>query len=223
MRALEDIAQGPRLRAAINIGNRALVQERDGTFHGVSPALARRLAEEIGKPLDCIRYEGAGGVVADAEAGRWDVAFLAVDPARADVVAFTRPYHLIEAIYAVRADSPIRDISEIDRSGRVVMVAKGSAYDLHLSQTLRHAELLRAASPGDSFRRFAAGEGDVVAGIRQSLENHFADAPGMRFLEAAITQVAQAMALPVARAEALSALDRFVSKAISDDFVARAI
>ncbi|MFT6533930.1 MAG: polar amino acid transport system substrate-binding protein [Limimaricola cinnabarinus] len=223
MTALEDIAQGPRLRAAINTGNRALVQERNGTFHGVSPALARRLAEAIGKPLECIRYEGAGAVVADAGADRWDVAFLAVDPARANVIAFTRAYHLIEAIYAVRTDSPIRDISEIDRLGQVVMVAKGSAYDLHLSQTLCHAELLRAASPGDSFRRFAAGEGDVVAGVRQSLEGHFADVPGMRFLDGAITQVAQAMALPVARAEALSALDRFVSEAISDGFVASAL
>ena len=40
----------------------------------------------------------------------WDVGFLAVDETRAEKIAFTRPYHSIEATFAVRAGS---DLSEV--------------------------------------------------------------------------------------------------------------
>jgi IclR family acetate operon transcriptional repressor len=43
--SLAGIATEGRLRAAINLGNRALVQGTEGALSGVSPALAERLAE----------------------------------------------------------------------------------------------------------------------------------------------------------------------------------
>ena len=49
-----------------NTGNRALVQQDGDQLSGVSPALARRLAEEIGADLRLVIYEGAGKVFAEA-------------------------------------------------------------------------------------------------------------------------------------------------------------
>jgi hypothetical protein len=60
--SLAALAQNGRLRAAMNLGNRALVQQSGGELRGVSPALARRLADEIGAALDPVIYEGAGKV-----------------------------------------------------------------------------------------------------------------------------------------------------------------
>lgn len=221
--ALAELQRDGRLRAAINLGNRALVQQSDGELRGVSPALARRLAGEIGAALEPVLYEGAGKVFADAGRDAWDVAFLAIDPTRAETVAFTRPYHTIEATYAVRADAPFAEIDDIDRPGQVVLVAAGSAYDLHLTKALAHARIERAGSPGESFEAFRESGADAIAGVRQSLERAFDGDAGVRVLQGAIKRIEQAMVLPRADDPRLAALDDFVARAIFDRFVSAQI
>ena len=175
--SLKDLASKGRLRAAFNLGNRALVQEQDGELHGVSPALARRLAEEIGVELEILRYDSARKSFEGAGEDIWDIAFMAIDPIRAEQVTYTRPYVQIESTYAVRSDSPFQDVAEADQPGRVLMVARGAAYDLYLGAVIQHAELVRADSPSDAMARFRAGEADMVAGVRQSLERDYGDDP----------------------------------------------
>lgn len=211
------------LRAAINLGNGALVQEVDGALRGVSPALAQRLADGLGVPLDAVRYNGARKVFEDAERGLWDICFLAIDPARAGDVAFTRPYVVIEATYAVRSESPLTEVAQADRPGTRILVGRGSAYDLHLTQALKHAELVRADTPGASFEAFRSGEADIVAGVRQSLEAHFGGDTAYRILPGRCGAIEQAMAVPRRLEAALPALDAFVADAIADGFVRRAL
>lgn len=219
---LGELARGGRLRAAINTGNRALVQQDEhGGLTGVSPALARRLADEIGAELDTVVYDGAGKVFADAGNDAWDVGFLAVDAARAEQVGFTRPYVTIEATYAVRAESEMQNAEDADRPGRRILTSTGSAYDHHLSRTLRHATLERSGAPRDSFEEFRAGRADCVAGVRQTLEGFFDGDDAFRILPGAITRVEQAMVLPNRDHPLLPALDDFVRRAIDDGFVSR--
>jgi polar amino acid transport system substrate-binding protein len=213
---LRSIARNGVLRAAINTGNRALVQEEGGSLHGISPDLARRLAHEIGATLEPVVYTGAGAVFADAERDAWDVAFLAVDSIRARKVSFTRPYLTIEATYAIRADGPIAGVEDVDRDGVTVLTSTGSAYELHLSSALRHARLERSGTPGESFGEFREGRGDVVAGVRESLERHFGGDPGFRVLPGVLTKVEQAMVLPGPAHPATAALDEFVSRAMAE-------
>ncbi|MEM6888965.1 MAG: transporter substrate-binding domain-containing protein [Pseudomonadota bacterium] len=220
---LESIAQNGVLRVAINTGNKALVQQVDGQLLGVSPALAQRLAEEIGVRMQFVVYPGAGKVFGDATANVWDVGFLATDPIRAEKIAFTRPYVTIEATYAVRTDSGFSHVADVDRLGTEVLTSSGSAYDMHLTKALVHAELLRSGTPPESFEEFRSGRGDAVAGVRASLEMAFAGISGIRILPGALTKVDQAMALPGKENPALAALDAFVARAINEGFVAEAL
>lgn len=220
MDELASLARDGRLRAAINTGNRALVRVGDGTLGGVSPALARRLADRIGARFDPVVYEGAGKVFADAGRDVWDVAFLAIDGTRAEVVGFTRPYVSIEATYAARPGDRFETIADADRAGVTILVARGAAYDLHLSESLRHARLERAGSPGESFEAFRRGQGDLVAGIRESLEQAFGGDDAVRILPGGFHRVDQAMVLPDRSDPRLAALDAFVAEAIADGFVA---
>lgn len=218
---LRDMARCGVLRAAINAGNRALVQvNADGTLEGVSPALARRLAEEIGVPLEPVVYGGAGKVFADAGGGAWDLGFLAIDPKRAERVTFTRPYVVIEASFAVRSDSPLERAEDHDRTGLTVLSSTGSAYELYLTANLGNAKLERSGTPGESFEEFRAGRGDMVAGVRESLERHFGGDPAYRVLPGALTRIEQAMVLPMPDDPRHAALDTFLASAIADGFVA---
>ncbi len=215
---LSDISRGKILRAAINTGNRALVQSQDGKLVGISPSLARKLAHEIGARLEPAVYSGAGQVFADAENDLWDVAFLAIDPMRARKVSFTRPYLTIEATYAVRSNSPIRDVPDVDQEGTSVLTSSGSAYDMHLTASLRHASLERSGTPQESFDDFRKGRCDAVAGVRASLDRYFGSDPDFRILPGVLTKVEQAMVLPGPVNPNIQALDEFVSRSIAEGY-----
>jgi polar amino acid transport system substrate-binding protein len=106
--------------------------------------LARALAARLGVELELVLFESAGKVVDAARSGTWDIAFVAIDPARGQDLLQSPPYLMIEGAYLVRADSPIRRNEDVDREGIRIAVGKGSAYDLYLARTLKHARLVHA-------------------------------------------------------------------------------
>src|SRR5690349_17292839 len=169
-----DLAPAGVLRAAINLGNPVLASGTPAAPGGVSVDLAREIAARLGVPAELHCFTAARESFDDLVAGRADIAFLAVEPARAAEVAFTAPYILIEGVYAVPADSPITTPAGVDRPGIRVGVKRGSAYDLFLTRTLRHATLVRT---DEAVYEAADGGMDVAAGIRQPL-TAFVDAHG---------------------------------------------
>ena len=216
---LKTLAKGGVLRVAINTGNRALVQQDGSALTGVSPALAQRLADEIGARMEPVVYSGAGKVFDDAHCDKWDIGFLAIDPMRAEKIAFTQPYIVIEATYAVRTDATFKHVDDVDAAGVQVLTSTGSAYDMHLTKTLQHATLERSGTPPESFEEFRAARCDAVAGVRASLEGAFAGTPNIRILSGVLTSVRQAMVLPDNTDPRIAALNDFVARAIESGFV----
>lgn len=125
---LADLAPDGVLRAAINLGNPVLAQlAPDGSPQGVSVALAKALAEELGVPLQMRTYDAAGKVFAALEEGVWSVAFLAIEPVREAQLAFSEPYVIIEGTYLVEQDSPYQTVADLDQAGLKLAVGKGAA------------------------------------------------------------------------------------------------
>lgn len=216
-----DLAPTGTLRAAINLGNAVLARrDADGTVSGVSVDLARALATRIGVPVAFVTYDGAGAVSGAAASGTWDLCFLAVDPERAEGIAFTAPYLVIEGSYLVPADSPIREAEDVDREGVRIAVGRGSAYDLHLSRTIRHATLERAPTSPAAIALFAESRLDVAANVRQPLEAYAAAHPEVRMLPGHFMEITQAMGVPKDRSAGMAYLRRFVEDMKADGFVA---
>jgi len=185
------------LRFAINLGNAVLArQTKAGEPAGITVELARRIAADIGREAQFITYPTAGKVVEDAENGVWDIAFLAVDPKREETLRFTQPYITIHGTALVKAQSPWQSVAQMDKPGVVINVGRGAAYDLYLTRELEHATLNRLSSSQAAIDAFVNGEGDMVAGIRQPLEQTAAQHPGYRILEDDFMQIAQAICLP---------------------------
>lgn len=216
---LQSLVKNGVLRVAVNTGNRALVQMVDGRPQGVAVALAQRLSNLLGATMEPVIYDGAGKVFNDAAADIWDISFLAIDAMRAKKVSFTRPYFTIEATYAARKDGSVHSIEDADREGVTVLTSVGSAYDMYLAAHLKHATHDRFGTPPESFAAFKAGRGDVVAGVRASLEGFFHNDPTITILSGVLTKVEQAMVLRGAENPLVDALDAFVAEAIADGFV----
>ena len=215
-----------KLRASINLGNPILANKDDesGQPYGVSVDLANELARRLGLGIELLEFDGAAKSVQAVREERADIGFFAIDPARSEGIGFAPPYVVIEGSYLVPAASPIHSNDEVDRPGQRVAVGGGSAYDLFLSRTLRHAEIVRAPTSQAVVDTFLEQGLDVAAGVRQQLEADAARVGGVRLLEGRFMAIHQAVGLPQGRGgEALEYLSQFVEELKSGGFVANAL
>jgi polar amino acid transport system substrate-binding protein len=218
--AVKELAPTGKLRAAINYGNSVLAQRDPATGEprGVSADLARELARRLDVPIEYVTFDAAGKVFAAVRT--WDVAFLAIDPARAAEIEFTAPYVIIEGGYMVPADSAVRTIADVDRDGVRVAVGRGSAYDLYLTRTLKHATLVRAPTSPAAIELFVKERLEVAANVKQPLVRFAAGNPSVRVLEGRFMVIEQAMGTPKGRPAGARYLREFVEEMKASGFVA---
>ncbi|MCM8562268.1 transporter substrate-binding domain-containing protein [Pseudomonas shahriarae] len=218
-----DLAPSGELQVAINLGNPVLAQ-RDavtGRLGGVSVALANELAKELGIAVSLMPYDAAGKVFAALEEGGWDLAFLAIEPVRAQKICFSSPYVSIDGTYLVHAASPFERASDLDMQGHRISVGRGAAYDLYLSRTLQHAELVRADTSASAVDLFLQQGLEAAAGVRQPLERFANSTTGVRVLKDNFTEIRQAMAVPKARRIAAEYIEDFICRLVRSGFVAK--
>ena len=220
-----EIAPTGTLRAAINYGN-AVLAARDATtgeLSGVTPDLARELGRRIGVPVQLIPFEAAGKVSESAKSGVWDVAFLAIDPARANEIEFTAAYVELEGTYLVPAGSKLKTIEDVDREGVRIAVTSKSAYDLFLSRNLKHAQIIHAANTKESVDLFLAQKLDAVAAVRTAIVAAAKDIPGAHVMAGHFMTIPQASGVPKGRPAAARYLREFIESVKSSGFVAEAL
>jgi polar amino acid transport system substrate-binding protein len=222
---LKDLAPTGTLRAAINLGNPVLVQTdaATGEIRGVTIDLARELGRRLNVPVEQVRFDTAGKVFDALKSGVWDIAFLAIEPVRAAEIAFTSPYVIIEGAYMVPKDSQLRTNADVDRDGVRIAVGKGAAYDLYLTRTLKHAQIVRAASSQAAIDMFIKDRLEVAAGVKQPLVAYARQNPGVRVMEGRFMAIEQAMGTPQGRPAGAQFLHSFVEEMKASGFVADAL
>jgi polar amino acid transport system substrate-binding protein len=221
----QDMAPSGVLRVAINLGNPVLAKrdENTGVLSGVSVALAYALADELDISISLTPYDAAGKVFAALEDGAWDLAFLAIEPVRAEKIAFSSPYVCIDGTYLVRTESKFNLASALDADDCRIAVGRGAAYDLFLSRTLKNAELVRASTSAAAVDEFLKLGLDAAAGVRQPLERFAQSTTGLRVLTDNFTEIRQAMAVPIGRAIAAEYVQNFINRCLQSGLVAKAL
>jgi polar amino acid transport system substrate-binding protein len=223
---LKDLVPTGRLRAAINLGNSVLAQQdAAGTLGGVTVDLSRELAKRLGVDVEFKTYPGAGKVFEDVKNNVWDIAFVAIEPVRAAEIEFTPPYVIIEGTYMVDRNSPLKVVEDVDKPGIRIAAGGGSAYELYLTRTIKHATIARAAQGGGRamIELFLKDRLEVVAGVRQQLEAYARDHPEMRIMDGAFMEIRQAMGVPKGRTTAARYLSGFLDEMKASGFVADAL
>ena len=222
--ALKQLAPTGKLRAAINYGNGVLATKGSDGPAGISADLSRELAKRLGVELEFVTFTAAGKAFEAAKANTIDVLFVAIEPVRAAEVEFTAPYVLIEGAYMVLKSSPVREPDELDKPGVRIALGEGSAYDLYLTRTLKHASLRRTAGGCcKNIELFLSDKLDAAAGVRQPLNDYARQHDNVRVLEKPFQQIRQAMGTPKGRLAAAAYLRTFVEEMKASGFVADAL
>jgi polar amino acid transport system substrate-binding protein len=220
-----EFAPSGTLIMGTNYGNIVHTQ-RDpagGPPRGVAPEMARELARRLDVPIKYVTYEIAGKMADAVTENAWDIAFLAIDPARSETIAFSAPYVLIQGSYLVKQEAPMRRVEDFDRPGLKIAVGLKSAYDLHLSRVLKQAELVRYATSQGAVDAFVAGKDGLgaAAGVKQLLVAAATKDPSFRVIDGAYMSIDQAAGVPRSRPQAARYLHAFVEEMKASGFVAR--
>jgi polar amino acid transport system substrate-binding protein len=222
-----DLAPTGTLRAAINLGNPVLAQGTLDAPSGVTVDIARELAARLGVPVELACFGAARASFEAMSAGRADLCFLAIEPAREAEVAFTAPYVIIEGVFVVPQESAIATVAEADRDGVRIGVKQGSAYDLFLSRTLRHASVVRGPDGPDGpdgAALFGEQGLEVLAGIRQPMTEFVQRHPGYRLVDGRFMEIRQAVGTTrTRRPETIEYLRAFVEDLKASGFIAEAL
>ncbi len=222
---VSELAPTGVLRAAINMGNFLLVTGRtpSGDPDGVSPDMARAIAEKLGVPVKYVPFERPSGLADAAGTNVWDIGLIGAEPARAEKIAFTAAYVEIEATYLVPPGSPLQSIADVDRAGIRIAVTAGSAYDLWLDRNIQNATLVRSNPQRSAWQQFTEDGLEAYAGLRPGLLSDVGKLPGSRILDGQFTAVQQAIGTARANTAGAAFLRDFVEQAKASGFVASLI
>jgi polar amino acid transport system substrate-binding protein len=217
---VQDIASEGVLRVALNNANRLLVtQGAEGRPEGIAVEIAGLLSQALDVEMSFVPYQKAADVSNAATQDAWDVCFLAVDPKRAELIAFTDPYVRIDGCYLAGPRCSARDAGELITHNVKVGSVDGSAYSLTL-QRKPGAENLRIYP--DSVTMWAAldeGEVDAVAGIGEIMKSNAAQRAGTRVLRPPFMDIRQALGVPKIRVFAAAGLQDFMSDLSRSDII----
>ena len=218
---LKQLAPKGRLRAAINLSNFLLVtgKEANGDPQGVSPDMAKALANQLGVELELISFNRPGELADAISEDVWDIGNIANEPERAKSITFSSPYTLIESTYMVRNSLNINSIKDVDKEGIRIAVAERSAYDLWLTSNIKNAVLKRAKSINESFTIFEDNKYEVLAGLRPKLVDDLKKTENCNILPEAFTFINQCIGSKPGNIEAETYINNFIKNSIENGFV----
>lgn len=210
-----ELAAGDRLRAVFLATNpaQARIDPATGERRGPSLDLARELARRDGLRLEFRAVDDPPAVVEAVRSGNADVGFVAFEATRLGSVEFSQAYMLVRQSFLVAEASPIRTVTDIDRSGQAVGGTRNDSITLCLKRILRHADAVEVPNDPAAIGR-ALGDGTLhaFAANRQRLTALMQVTPGTRLLPDDLFDVPQNVVVPKDRPGALAAVNAAIDE-----------
>lgn len=136
---------------------------KTNVIEGIDADLSKELAKELGAELEIVE-SSFGTFIADLQAGKCEIGMFGVGAtlARAQAVAFSKPY-LLTSIYAVvRNGGSINTWADIDKPGVRVAVTLGSYIEPFMKGYLKQAELVTVAPPATREGELMSNRAEVI-------------------------------------------------------------
>ena len=220
-----ELAPTGTLRVAVFTGNPVLgsIDKGSGEVGGTTATLGRELARAAGVPAKVIGYSAIAKLVDDAKTGEWDVAVVAYDPSRRNVVEFAPPHIVVDLTYMIAPGSSIRSVPDADKPGVHIAAAKGAATTLFLQRTLKSAQVVQADNEPAAFALIREEKVQAYAQNRYLLLGLADGLPGARVLEDRFSAAEMCLVVPKGRTAALAYVSEFVEQSKRSGAVRRAI
>lgn len=218
--------KGPvRVAIAISPAPSALyaVKDSNGQFRGVTVDLGNALAAKIGRPVQFVAYASTGEITAVGDQDAWDVTFMPHDAARAKLVDFGTPYHLLQSTLLVSDKVSAKTLAEVDRPDIRIAGVEGTATARAAAGHFRQAKITHVRGVDDAVALVQAGNAEAIGLSRESLVGLLGKLPGSRVLDGGFLNSTTAVAVPRGRAAALAYVSLFVEEQKANGSVRRSL
>jgi polar amino acid transport system substrate-binding protein len=220
-----DLVQSGALRIGVGLGSLTTATRNPATGEVKGPALelGRALAARMRIQAVSVEYPRPGAVIDGLRANAWDISILIIDPVRAEQVDFSNPFLQSDLTYLVAAGSTIQSVADADQSGIRIAAPRGDTSDLHLTRTLKRAELVRTDNAAAAVELLRTGGVNAIALNRPSLIALSAALPGSRVLNDGFADFTSGVAVPKGHAGWLAYINEFIEDAKASGLVNRMI
>jgi polar amino acid transport system substrate-binding protein len=189
----------------------------------VTVQIAHALAARLGVEVQLVGHPTPPTVAESLRAGRCDVAFMGITPARTADISLSPPLIVVPFTLLVPAGSSIASVGDADRAGTRIAVVRNHESTQALSRILKHAELIGAEIPDAAFELLRSRQADALASHVLALEEYSTKLPGSRMLEDHYGANLLAIAISGGQAGWLAYINEFVDEAKASGLVQRAI
>jgi len=219
-----DLAPTGTLRASFieNNPNQGRVDPKTKAITGPAADLVRELARRLGVKYEISPLPSAGAVLDSVRDGKVDIGFLAYEEARATQVDYSDDYSITGSTYAVRGDSSLTRVADVDRPGITVAAIRGQSQEVYLREHLKAAKLnsLPTAPPNAELAKMLlSGQVDAVGANRTRMEELVREFPTLRVLPDDFMQTTQAIVVAKGKRAQLAYLNKFIADVRASGFV----
>jgi polar amino acid transport system substrate-binding protein len=150
------------------------MRDEKGEAKGVSVDLARALAESLGRPLE-IQNLPFDGLIPALKTGKIDLILssMTATEERARVIDFSDPYLKTGLCLLVGAKSDAKSIADLNKSGKTIVVKKGTTGHLYAAKNLTAPKVLVLDKEGAGVLEVVQGKADVFIYDQMSVFSHW--------------------------------------------------
>lgn len=194
-----------------------------GALSGWPIDLIAALGERIGVHGMPVEHHNPADALASVVSGGCDAAIIGIEAERATKLDYTPP--LVEADYTLLAPagSPYQTLADADQPGVRIAGVHHHASTIALQKIIKHAALVGADTPADTFAIFQSGKADLFASLREVLRHYAERLPGAWLFEGRYGFNPIGMAVAKGQAARIAYLNAFVEDAKALGLVQRAI
>ena len=226
--APDELAPTGVLRVAVGVGTAtsafwATPDESTGLPRGVTVDLGQALGARAALPVELIVYPNSGSITEAGPSGEWDVTFMPVDQARAQVVDFGPAYYLSDSAILVPEGSAANTLADVNQEGVRVAAIQGTTTGRAAAALLTEATMVYYDEVAVMLDDVRAGLADAVALGRESVLSLVPEVPGSRVLEEGYNETGVAVAVPKGHAQALAYVTAFIEEAKTSGVVRSAL
>lgn len=210
------------IRFALNLSNGDWVHRSpDGSLAGLAIDAGRMMSDLLGREAVFVEYPSAGKLFEECDNNAWDVAFLAKDAARENMLRYSEPFFTIDGTLLTRVadrDKPLEMFSE-----KEIGVAKGSAVHNFLSRLRGSGSLAEYITLGAALDALRAASVRAVAAPTKALNRFQAESFGFATHGVPFMRIDQACAIRRSSIELAADIERILPTVLASPSIALAI
>jgi polar amino acid transport system substrate-binding protein len=201
------------LRVGMELGYPPFEMRDDkGEPEGVSVDLARDLGAALGRPVE-IQNLPFDGLIPSLKTGKIDliISSMTATPERARVIDFSEPYLKTGLCLLVGAKGDAKSIADFNRSGKTIVVKKGTTGALYAAKNLREPKVLVLDKEAACVLEIVQGKADAFIYDQMSVFSHWKRNPETtRALLKPFQQESWAIGLPKGNTELRDKVNAFL-------------